>query len=145
MPKTSSVSGNAGYSSAAPAASMIVKVVTTSTMIGMYCPYLPMKKMKATCALCENEEKDAVQDDQDDQDDDDLHQAGVHVEPAVVDAPVVVVLEAHVEQDDEGRHAPPNLKITISTSVSHHLHQHVLKPNLKIKQFLFLKLSFQSQ
>ena len=88
--------------------------------------------MKATCALCENEEKDAVQDDQDDQDDDDLHQAGVHVEPAVVDAPVVVVLEAHVEQDDEGRHAPPNLKITISTSVSHHLHQHVLKPNLKI-------------
>ena len=87
--------------------------------------------MKATCALCENEEKDAVQDDKDDkdveddqhdqydpdvEDDDDLHQAGVHVEPAVVDAPVVVVLEAHVEQDDEGRHAPPNLKITISIS-----------------------------
>ena len=102
----------------------------------------------AACALCENEEKDAVQDDdnavrddqdvQDDQDDqdveddDDLHQACVHVKPAVVDAPVVVVLEAHVEQDDEGRHAPTNLKITISTSVSHHIHQHVLKPNLKI-------------
>ena len=69
------------------------------------------------CALCEDEEKDddnAVRDDEDVQDDDDLHQAGVHVEPAVVDAPVVVVLEAHVEQDDEGGHAPPNLRITIS-------------------------------
>ena len=42
----------------------------------------------------------------------DLHEAGVHVEPAVVDAPVVVVLEAHVEQDDEGWHAPPNLEVT---------------------------------
>ena len=116
MTKTSSVSGNSGYSSAAPAASMIVKVVTTSTMIGMYCPYLPMKRTIKD----DNEEKDAVQDgqyDQDDQDvedDDDLHQACVHVKPAVVDAPVVVVLEAHVEQDDEGRHTPPNLRITIS-------------------------------
>ena len=39
-----------------------------------------------------------------------LHEAGVHIEPAVVDATIVVVLEAHVEQDDERRHAPTNLR-----------------------------------
>ena len=35
-----------------------------------------------------------------------VHQTLVHLEPAVVGPAVVVVLEAHVEQDDEGRHAP---------------------------------------
>ena len=42
---------------------------------------------------------------------DNLHQACVHIEPAVIDTAVVVVLEAHVEQDDEGWHAPSNLII----------------------------------
>ena len=57
------------------------------------------------------EDDDDLNGEDDDQDDDVLHEASVHVEPAVVDASIVVVLKAHVEEDDEGRHAPTHLKI----------------------------------
>ena len=47
-----------------------------------------------------------------------LHQACVHIEPAVIDTAVVVVLEAHVEEDDEGWHAPSNLIWPLSSWLS---------------------------
>ena len=32
----------------------------------------------------------------------------VHLEPAVIGSSIVVILKTHVEEDDEGRHAPAN-------------------------------------
>ena len=47
----------------------------------------------------------------------------------MVDASIVVVLKAHVEEDDEGRHAPTHLRvvnvITSWTRVSQLVHAHM--------------------
>ena len=69
-------------------------------------------------ALTEDEDDLNGEDDDEDDDvcDDNLHEASVHVKPAVVDSTIVVVLKAHVEQDDKSWHAPPHLKVNFLKS-----------------------------
>ena len=46
----------------------------------------------------------------------------VHLQPAVVGATVVVILETHVEENDEGRDAPTNEDILLCSEHARILH-----------------------